>query len=542
MLRAGRAFQELNSSEKRLAKTQELAMLGNWEFDLVDNSFHCSPEASRLQAMDPDEQVTYDAFLSPIVPKEYNQIKDEIDEAIKSRTSFRINYRVILFDGTIRHILNRGEILLGKNGIPEIILGAVQDVSQLKEAEEEIRRLAFYDDLTGLANRMLFMGHLAHEISLAERNDKNFALLFLDLDEFKRINDTHGHHVGDLLLKNVSNILQQCTRSSDSVTGPVDPDADGMVARLGGDEFIILLADINEPGSAAVVARKILHEMAKPQTLDMHDISVTTSIGISVFPSDGNTAEVLMKHADSAMYHAKKTGRNNYQFYRGAINAEVEERFSFEQDLKGALERDEFLLYYQPQIDLLTHKIIGAEALIRWDHPQKGMLLPETFISIAEGSGLIVDINKWVIETACRQNQIWRHSGLNSIKTAVNLSGHQLAKQNIIQIIRDALQENDFEAKYLEIEITENVLMQDDEDTAWILQQIKDLNVKIALDDFGTGYSSLSQLASFPVDVVKIDHTFVMSCTKHKENIAIIKAIVAMGHSLGMKVIAEGVE
>ncbi len=543
MLRAGRAFHKLNSNERRLAKTQELAKLGNWEFDLIDKLFYCSPEASRLLGLNDGIQATYKDFLNPIVAQEHDRVKEEIDAAIKSNTSFSINYRVILPDGVMRHILNRGEILFNENGVAEIILGAVQDVTQLKHAEEEIRRLAFYDGLTGLANRMLFMDRLDYEISLAERHKKNFALLFLDLDQFKRINDTYGHHIGDLLLKNVSETLQKCIRSSDTIARPVvGDDSDALLASLGGDEFIILLPGINEPASAAIVARRILHEMPGIHNFEGHDISVTTSIGISVFPADGDKAGVLLKHADSAMYHAKDTGRNNYQFYKESLNAAVLERFSLEQDIKGALKREEFILYYQPQIELSTHKLVGAEALIRWVHPQKGMIPPNKFIPIAEESGLIIDINKWVIRTACKQNSSWRHDGFDPIRIAVNLSGYQLANQNIIQVIRDALQEDNLDAKYLEVEITENILMQDNEDTVWILQQMKDLSLRIALDDFGTGYSSLSYLTSFPVDVIKIDRSFVMGCTKLKNNLVIIKAIIAMGHSLGMKIVAEGIE
>jgi len=542
MLRAGRAFHELNSSERRLAKTQELAKLGNWEFDLINNSFYCAPEACRLLGLDDENQATYNDFLDTIIPSERNQVKQQIDAAIQSNTSFSIHYRVTLPDGDSHHILNRGEILFNENGIAEIVLGAVQDVTQLKHAEEEIRRLAFYDGLTGLANRMLFMDRLDYEITSAERNNNFFALLFLDLDQFKRINDTYGHYIGDLLLKNVSETLQKCIRSSDTASGPVTDNSDTLIARFGGDEFIILLPDISEPERAAIVAQRILHEMPRTHHLDGHDISVTTSIGISVYPADGETSEVLLKHADSAMYHAKETGRNNYQFFKESLNVAVLERFSLEQDIKGALEREEFLLYYQPQIDLTSRKIIGAEALIRWVHPQKGMIPPDTFIPIAEESGLIVAINKWVIQTACRQNRTWEKAGFDPIRIAVNLSGYQLAKQNIIQVIRDALQEADLDAKYLEIEITENILMQDNEDTVWILQGMKDLGLKIALDDFGTGYSSLNYLTSFPVDFIKIDRSFVMGLPELKKNLVIIKTIIAMGHSLGMKIVAEGIE
>jgi diguanylate cyclase (GGDEF)-like protein len=348
--------------------------------------------------------------------------------------------------------------------------------------------------------------------------------------------------VGDLLLKNVSENLQKCIRSSDVATGPVGDNSHSLIARLGGDEFIVLLSDVKEPENAAIVARKILQAMPKTYVLDDREISVTSSIGISIFPSDGDNVEELLKHADSAMYHAKQTGRNNYQFYKESLNVAVLERFSLEQEIARGLERDEFVLYYQPQVELSSRKIVGAEALIRWMHPQKGVIPPDKFIPVAEESGLIVDINKWVIQAACRQNDEWRQAGFTPIRIAVNLSGYQLASQNIIKVIQEALQEANLEAKNLEVEITENILMQHSKDTVGIFEQMKDLKLRIALDDFGTGYSSLSYLTSFPVDVIKIDRSFIMGCTMLKNNRVIIKAIIAMGHSMGMKIVAEGIE
>jgi diguanylate cyclase (GGDEF)-like protein/PAS domain S-box-containing protein len=543
MLRAGRAFQEQNRNKHRLSRTQELAKLGNWDLDLINNTFHCSAQALRLLgAKESEGEVTYKNFFKPVVVQERDKVIEHIESAIRANRPFSINYRIILPDGTQRFILNSGEIFYNENGVAEEVSGAVQDVTQLKNAEEEIRLLAFYDGLTGLANRILFMDRLDREIAASKRHERIFALLFLDLDQFKRINDTFGHHVGDLLLKSVSETLQKCIRNTDTAARVVNTDSEAFIARLGGDEFILLLSDINAPENASVVARRILQEMPKTHELEGHSVSVTTSIGISTFPTDGENSELLLKHADSAMYHAKETGRNNYQFYKESLNAAVLERFSIEQDLKHAMEREEFVLHYQPLIELSTRKIIGAEALIRWMHPLKGMIPPDKFIPLAEESGLIVEINKWVIQTACKQNKHWRESGFTPIRIAVNLSGYQFTSQNIVQIIRDALEEASLDAKNLEVEITENTLMQNTEDTVRVLEQMRDLKLRIALDDFGTGYSSLSYLTSFPVDTIKIDRSFVMGCGMANNTRIIIKAIVAMGHSLGMKVVAEGIE
>jgi diguanylate cyclase (GGDEF)-like protein len=543
MERAGRSYKELIASQQRLAKTQKLAKLGNWDINLATSIFHCSFEAGRLLGYeDAPHSISYNDFLKPIVAQEQNNVRLSIENAIKARKPFSENYLITLPDGSQRHILNQGEILPDDTGTAEIMLGAIQDVSELKLAEEEIRILAFYDGLTGLANRMLFLDRLNQEISKAKRYKQHFALLFLDLDQFKRINDLYGHHVGDLLLKNISETLQKCLRNSDTASRISKDESETIIARFGGDEFIILLPDIHDAENTAKVANRILHQIPATYNLDGHEVSITTSIGISMFPADGEQPDLLLRYADSAMYHAKDTGRNNYQFYKESLNAAVSERFNIEKDLRKALERDEFLLYYQPQLNLATRKIVGAEALIRWIHPQKGMIPPDKFIPIAEESGIIIDINKWVIHTACKQNKKWEKLGFPPVRIAVNLSGYQLATQDIIETIKDALQSYNLDPSNLEVEITENILMQEEAESVNILNQMKDLKLRIALDDFGTGYSSLSYLTSFPVDVIKIDRSFVMGCTEQKNNLIIIRAIIAMGHSLGMKIVAEGIE
>ncbi len=543
MVRAGRAFQELDRSKSRLAKTQELAQLGNWEIDLISNDFSCSVEARKLLGIEEKSAfISFDSFFATIVDEEKKVVEEKIKAALSAKKSYSINYRIAHPDGTERYILNHGETVLNDFGEPELMLGAVQDVTQLKKAEEEIRYLAFYDGLTGLANRMLFHDRLNQEIQTAHRHGQSFALLYLDLDQFKRINDTFGHHIGDQLLKKVSAVLQKCIRSSDSASRMCDINQDAMIARLGGDEFTIILSDIKEPENAALVAKRIIKEIPAPFFHEGHEIASTTSIGISIYPTDGTDANELLKHADTAMYQAKTDGRNNYQFFEKSLNVATVERFSLEQDIAKAITNDEFKLVYQPKIDVQTRSIIGAEALIRWHHPQRGIVPPDTFISIAEESGQIIEINKFVIKTASKQWQQWLRDGFDPGIVAVNLSGYQFARQNIIATINEGLQDAELDPEYLEIEITENILMQDIKQTADVLQEIKEMGVRIALDDFGTGYSSLSYLATYPVDTIKIDRSFVQECTSNPNNIIIIKAIIALGHSLGMKIVAEGVE
>ncbi len=543
MLRAGRAFRELYRSRNRLSKTQRLAKLGNWQVDLTTNEFTCSSEAKRLLGLNRNgNKVTFDDFLAQIIEQERNTVRREINKAVKAKKTINLDYRILLSNGTQKHILNQGEILYGENRAPEMMLGVVQDVTQLKEAEEEIRLLAFYDGLTGLANRMLFQDRLELAIATAKRNNQIFALLYLDIDNFKRVNDSLGHHIGDLLLKHVAETLKKNIRCGDTVTRLGADSMDSIIARLGGDEFTILLSDIGDTESVAKIARRLIEAIPTTYNCNGHDVSVTGSIGISVFPEDGANSETLMKNADSAMYQAKDCGRNNYQFYEESLNRAVIERFALEKDLREGLRKGEFVFYYQPQIEIVTRKIVGAEALIRWVHPRRGLVMPDEFIPVAEGSDLIIDFNKWVLQAACRQVRAWEEAGLPSVKVGVNLSGYKFVHQGIVQSIRDALRTFRVDASRLEIEITENVLMQNTDETVSILNQIKALGVTMSLDDFGKGYSSLSYLTTFPFDAIKIDRSFVMDCTRQQENRVIIRTIIAMGHSLEKKVVAEGVE
>ena len=543
MLRAGRAFHDLNQSKKRLQKTQEIARIGNWEIILSSNEFHCSPDACRLLGYTQcDAGMSLKDFLAPVVDEDHGQVEKKFDYAFNHRQPFSLHYRIQLDDKKERHILNQAEIIYNESDQPEIMMGVIQDVTKMKLAEEEIRQLAFYDSLTGLANRWLFQNRLEHEASKAKRQNETFAMLFLDLDHFKRINDSYGHTVGDILLQNSAKILQECIRNSDTICRQKEEELETNISRFGGDEFIILLSNIKSPESAAVIARRIIKEMPVVHNIKGNLISITTSIGISVYPTDGTEPEILLKNADYAMYQAKEAGRNIFKFYDKSLNKAAIERFSLENDLVKAMEREEFLVFYQPILDLASRKIVGAEALIRWLHPHKGMIQPGSFIPLAEDSGLIIRINKWLIETICRQNNEWAKAGVGPVRISFNLSGYQLEVQNLIKTIKENLEKYSIEPKNLVVEITESVLLQDSQDTISILQDIKDLPLKIALDDFGTGYSSLSYLAAFNADTIKIDRSFIMGCTLNESNLVIIKAIIAMGKSLDMNVIAEGIE
>ncbi len=404
------------------------------------------------------------------------------------------------------------------------------DISDRKLAEERIEYMAFHDPLTGLPNRRLAMERLELAIALADRSGSRTALMFLDLDNFKTINDSFGHAIGDLLLQAVAARLMTCIRDSDTI------------CRQGGDEFLVVLGNANDTDAITIVTEKILETLAETFNVEGNELSTSTSIGIAVFPDDGRDIETLLKRADTAMYHAKETGRNAYRFFTEQMNLDAVEHQRIRVGLLYALERGEFRLHYQPQIDLASGAVIGAEALIRWSHPERGTLAPDQFITIAEESGLIVPIGAWVLREACRQAAAWRKSGLPQLVIAVNVSAIQFKRGDLEACVRQALDESGLPPGCLELELTESVLIHDTDQVLATLQRLKALGVMLSIDDFGTGYSSLSYLTRFKVDKLKIDRSFVCDMENHPGNALMVKAIIQMARSLNLKTIAEGVE
>ena len=413
------------------------------------------------------------------------------------------------------------------------VTGAVivfRDVSAARAMAREIAHSAEHDFLTGLPNRMLLNDRIGQAIALAPRHENQVAVLFLDLDGFKHINDSLGHPVGDKLLQSVAEGLVGCVRIADTVS------------RQGGDEFVVLLSEAEQWEDAAVVAKRMLDAVAEPHSIGQQDLHVTTSIGISVYPDDGHDAETLIKNADTAMYQAKENGRQSYRFFEPAMNVRAVERQSIEEGLRRALERDEFVLHYQPKIDLRTGAITGAEALIRWIHPTRGLLVPAQFIPIAEDSGLILPIGNWVLREACRQARAWADAGTPVAMMAVNVSAMELGGQSFLNGLFAILAETGLEPGALEIELTESVLMKHAESAASILLSLRERGVHVAVDDFGTGYSSLSYLREFPIDALKIDQSFVRQITSAEDDTSIVTAVISMARSLNLRVVAEGVE
>jgi len=409
-------------------------------------------------------------------------------------------------------------------------------------AEEQIRQLGLYDSLTDLPNRHLFKEQLSDAVARADRTGQALVMLSLNLDRFKRINDTLGREVGDLLLKEVASRLTKSLRQTDYVTRNDSHAASHHIARQGGDEFTVLLGDLSQAQEATKVARRILEALSQPFNLNGNEIVMSASIGIAVYRLDGNDADSLLKNADAAMHYAKDQGKNNYQYYNDKMNTSAFQKMTLESNLHKALERDEFSLYYQPKIDVASGSTIGVEALIRWRHPDLGLVSPAEFIPMAEESGLIVPIGEWVLDSACAQLRAWQEDGLTPVPVAVNLSAKQFHQQNIAAIVMRALQDHGVDPRLLELEITESTAMRNAEATGTTLRNLKALGVRIAIDDFGTGYSSLSYLKRFPIDSLKIDRSFVTELPGNQDDATIAHAIITMAHALRLKVVAEGVE
>jgi diguanylate cyclase (GGDEF)-like protein/PAS domain S-box-containing protein len=411
-------------------------------------------------------------------------------------------------------------------------IGMSMDISKSKESEEQIRKLINYDPLTGIPNRNLLLDRLHQAILNAEMDEQihMVALIYIDIDNFKLINETLGHISGDELLVKLANRFKGCLSKGDTI------------ARLSGDEFAIVLTNMIRTITAATTVKKIIEEVSKPMLIEDKEVFITISAGLSIYPFDGKDMETLLKNAESAMHYIKNRGKNNYQFYSQTMNRSAIERLELETALRKALDRDEFILYYQPKYNLKTNKICGVEALIRWIHPELGIVSPAKFIGIAEEIGFITDIGEWVMDTACRQIKELERKGIKDINVAVNLSSKQFHQTDIIDRIQNSLKMSKLKPDLLELEITESIIMSNAKYIITKLYALKERNIKLSIDDFGTGYSSLSYLKYFPIDSIKIDRSFIMDCITDKDNAEIAKAIIALSHSLGLKVVAEGVE
>ena len=541
MLRASQAVDALRENERSLAEAQRIAHLGNWRWDLSSNRFTASDEVFRILGIDPEYfPGTLDAYLGTVHPDDREATRQLLHQAIAQIGSYRHDHRIHHPVHGDRIVHEQAEVLRNTGGTASQVVGTIQDITDRRHAEAQIHFLAYYDQLTQLPNRQLFQDRVTQALALATRHANTGALLLINLDRFQRVNDTLGPNSGDQTLQEVAQRLMQCIRKTDSVARQEEQDTT-TISRLGGDEFTILLTHLSSHQDPTKVAQRILKELSEPYVLQDRTVVITASIGIALLGPDGQDVDTLLRNADAAMHAAQDKGRNTYQFYSQSMNVALAERLSLESDLRKAMERNEFLLYYQPQIDMSRWDVIGVEALIRWRHPERGMVSPLSFIPVAEELGMIGEIGAWVLRTACQQQLAWAAKGLD-LSIAVNLSGVQFQQTALSDTIAGIINETGADPRKLELELTESTAMQHAENAVAIFQQLKAMGFQLSIDDFGTGYSSLAYLKRFPIDTIKIDRAFVKDLTSESEQAAIAIAIIAMAHGLKLRVVAEGVE
>jgi diguanylate cyclase (GGDEF)-like protein/PAS domain S-box-containing protein len=521
---------------QRLSLATEVAKMGVWEWDLASNLLTWDSTMFSIYEFQQQTEISYEQWADAVYPEDLPKVEAALKRATAGGTEETVEFRIVASNGELKYVSAAEIGVFDLPGVVSRVIGVNVDITERKRAEEDLltnravmTHQAEHDFLTDLPNQMVLRDRIEQAIKRASRHGQKVAVLFLDLDGFKHINDSLGHPIGDKLLQSIARRLEGAVRASDTVS------------RFGGDEFIVLLPETQHPQGTAISAARMLEAVSTIHSVGQHELQISTCIGISIYPDDGLDSDTLIKNADAAMYQAKGRGGSSYQFFHPDMSIRAVERQFIEQSLRRALERDELSLYYQPKVDLRSGTITGVEALLRWTHPVRGPISPVQFITIAEDCGLILPIGMWVLEEACRQARMWIDAGLPAIRIAVNVSGGQFQSEHFQARVMAILEKTSIEPEYLELEVTESLLMKNPEFTASLLQGLRRKGVKVAIDDFGTGYSSLSYLQRFPIDTLKIDQSFVRQI-ETVDGANIVTAIINMGRNLGMRIVAEGVE
>jgi len=519
----------LTQSQTHLKDAQRMAKVGSLEYNIITQELILSDEYYRILGIKQNTQLSWDDFLALISEDDYERVLLIINEAIQKGSKFDIKY-TIHSNTKIIYVQTKGKVRKKQNGSVNITAVSM-DITKDVKNKQTIEKLAYFDALTGLANRTLLKDRMIKAIQSTKRANEKLAILFLDLDHFKLINDTLGHSVGDELLVYISNILKNILRESDTLS------------RLGGDEFVILLPSIKDDEDAHIIASKIQKKLENKHDIGIHQLYITSSIGVSIYPHHGETCDELIRNADTAMYESKNEGRNRYTIYSQHMGNYIDKQLHLEQDLTDAVKnKSQIEVFYQAKIDSVTNMVSGAEALVRWRHPTRGLIFPDDFIYMAESTGLMVELGNIITEESISQVKQWNELGFKDIKISINLSARQFQDSSLILFIESMLKKYNVNPSQIEFEITETISMSNMNSTLRILSELKKLGVSIAIDDFGTGHSSLAYLKKFPIDTLKIDKSFVMEILNNEEDKVIVQTIISMAHSLGMEVVAEGVE
>jgi len=536
VLRNSQLTKELSARQKQLEQVHKVAKLGYWRLgywrlDLKNRAFFLSDEAKQIFGIENDSfDNTLMNYLDLIHVSDRDVVKATINNCLYDTSPFSIDHRIVNSRGAKHYVHTQGDVSFDEGGKSASIVGTVQDITERKRAEATFEHLALYDSLTDLCNRRLFQNRLAHSMAIAHRDEKLLAVCFFDLDNFKPINDNLGHPIGDELLRTVARRLKNTMRHGD------------IIARISGDEFALAIEGLSSVEELEMIVEKLRRRLAEPYSIHGHKIYVTASIGLALYPLDGSDRDAMMRYADAAMYQAKSLGGNSYCYYSSEMSDKSRRRLDMEYKLRHALEKNQLRLFYQPQIDVKSGAVIGTEALLRWVHPKFGLLPPAKFLSIAEDTGLIFPIARWVLKTACEQTREWREQGYGNLNVAVNMSSRQFAEDNMVEYVEQLTKQAKFDPGCLRIEINENVAMQYNPESNDGLSELKALGIQLVIDDFGSGQSSMTHLQKLPIDALNIDRSFIMNIADRERDGSTAKAIIALAHNLGLRVCAEGIE